>query len=75
MPVFTPIPVFAPGFVSGPHVPPVSVIGGGVRMPEVEIAERPIKRASSKAGENAFLPKAEQPAPVVPHYPVKQARN
>jgi hypothetical protein len=60
----------------------LAVIGGGVRMPPVILAEaqpleeQPISRAASPVGPNAFLPAKPAPAvPVVPIYPRKQARH
>jgi hypothetical protein len=66
---------------------PLAVIGGGVRMPPVqmaslqpvqpELAELPIERVASEVGENAFLPATVKPlpSPPVPVYPRKQARH
>lgn len=91
----TPPPAVPPGVVALPiSTPPVvvglipgvqlAVIGGGVRMPPIQIAaaqpeeELPIERAGSAPGRNAFLPAAPRPvvpAPVVPVYPRKQARH
>jgi len=58
------------------------VIGGGVRMPAIQAAraeaiedKRPVSRAGSEVGENAFLPTPAPVAPVVPVYPRKQARH
>jgi hypothetical protein len=88
----------APGSVLAPPIstPPVvvgavpglalAVIGGGVRMPPVQLAaaqplpetaveERPINRAGSTPGKNAFLPSKPAPRPVVPVHPRKQARH
>jgi hypothetical protein len=70
--------------IAAPAAPQLAVIGGGVRMPtlqlaEIEEADRPIDRASSDVGENAFLPVAQPvqraPSPIVPVYPRKQARH
>jgi hypothetical protein len=70
--------------VAAPLLPQLAVIGGGIRMPtpqlaELEEADRPIDRASSDVGENAFLPVAQPvqraPSPVLPVYPRKQARH
>ena len=68
-----------------PSVPQLTVIGGGINMPTVQLAstrapsvelaeDRPITQAGSDAGESAFLP-APIPGPIVPVYPRKQARN
>jgi hypothetical protein len=70
--------------VAAPLALQLAVVGGGVRMPTLQLAtieelERPIERASSDVGENAFLPAAQPvqqaPTPVVPVYPRKQARH
>ena len=66
--------------VAAPAGLQLAVIGGGVRLPVVEVAqapvaeEQPIRRAASEVGDNAFLP-SEAPTPVVPVYPRKQARH
>ena len=58
----------------------LAVLGGGVRMPAIQVAEapvvpeQPISRVGSAPGVSAFLP-SEAPAPTVPVYPVKQARH
>jgi hypothetical protein len=51
-------------------------------MPEVEVSavtpsldERPIVRAGTAPGVNAFLPSAAPVAPVVPIHPRKQSRH
>jgi len=74
--------------VAAPAGLQLAVIAGGVRLPTFEVAqaapvidERPISRAGSKVGENAFLPAPvkpavpKAPAPIVPVYPAKQARH
>lgn len=65
----------------------LAVIGGGVRMPPVqmasvqpvqtELAEIPIERAASEIGDNGFVPETVKPmpSPPVPLYPRKQARH
>jgi filamentous hemagglutinin family protein len=92
-PVVAPQPP-APGSLIAPPIstPPVvigavpglalAVIGGGVRMPPVQLAaapvaeERPVRRAGSAPGPNAFLPSKAVPAkPIVPMHPRKQARH
>jgi hypothetical protein len=58
----------------------LAVIGGGVRMPAIEVAQAaavedlPIRRAGSPTGVNAFLPETSV-APPVPVYAPKQARH
>jgi hypothetical protein len=75
-------PISTPPLVVG-AVPglALAVIGGGVRMPPIQIAaatpatpveaEKPVSRAGSKPGANAFLPTK----PIVPVHPRKQARH
>jgi hypothetical protein len=96
-PVVTPPVIAPPSTVSGALMaPPIStppitigavpglalaVIGGGVRMPPVQVAtatedERPVRRAGTAPGPNAFLPVKPAPAkPIVPVHPRKQARH
>jgi hypothetical protein len=70
----TPVAVFVPAGLQ------VAVIGGGVRMPAIQVAqeapveEMPISRAGSPAGVSGFLPQTPV-APPVPIYPAKQARH
>jgi filamentous hemagglutinin family protein len=84
VPEGSPLVGLAPVEGAPPPVPQLTVIGGGITMPTVQLAsteapsvelaeERPITRAGSDAGESAFLP-APIPRPIVPVYPRKQAR-
>jgi len=87
-PAVPPIVIGAPILalpVSGTPGNLIAIVGGGVRMPLIPEAradavkeledKRPIERAGSDAGANAFLPKPNPVAPVVPVYPRKQARH
>lgn len=86
--VANPLIGLAPGLVAAPAGLQLAVIDGGLRLPVIQVAdaapvveERPIRRAGSEVGENAFLPTAVKPvapkpaAPVVPVYPRKPARH
>ena len=73
-----------PVLVAVPVGVPLAVLGGGVRMPTVAVADAapvedvPLTRAGPQPGTNAFLPSetpAAPAAPAVPVYPRKQARH
>ena len=82
--VFLPVSSYVTTLLAAGAIPgiPLAVIGGGVEMPIIELAsapaaeEKPVRRASSPHGPNAFLPaKPPLQKPVVPVHPRKQARN
>lgn len=84
--VANPLLGVTPALIAAPAGLQLAVIAGGISMPTIQVAEiapvvdeRPISRAGSKVGGNAFLPSVVKPSvvrtPVVPVYPRKQARH
>jgi filamentous hemagglutinin family protein len=75
-PVLIASPILAaPLLPASPAGPPLAVIGGGVRMPAIEIAQTDVP-AEEEAGPAARPAPAQTPIkPAVPVYPRKQARH
>jgi hypothetical protein len=74
-PVLIATPILVPLAPASPGGPQLAVIGGGVKMPAIEIARNDVPE-EEEAGAAAQPAPIETPIkPVVPVYPRKQARH